>query len=42
MLLNLTWTETKNQIVDIKMALALVQELNKRGCNNVHFTVKNE
>jgi len=39
MLLDVKWTETKNQIVDTKMAMALLTELQKRGITNIGFTV---
>lgn len=37
MLLDVKWTETKNQIVDTKMAMALMHELQKKGILDVSF-----
>ncbi len=43
MLIDITWTETKNQIVDTKMALVLMSELQKKGINDISFkTVSQE
>lgn len=42
MLLNISWTETKNQIVDTKMGMALMTELQKRGILNVNFKIVEE
>jgi len=42
MLLDVKWTETKNQIVDTKMAIALMQELQKRGISNISFKTIDE
>ena len=43
MLIDITWTETKNQIVDTKMALVLMSELQKKGINDISFkTVRTE
>jgi len=42
MLLDVTWTEKKKQTVDIKMAMVLVSELDKRGIKDVNFTLFKE